>query len=84
MSSGSYNYLSCTADESALELLESRGDVAQMLQRLPQLEYATQAAQATESILRELGKLSQVIAESEQKIKESERRIKLTNESAVW
>ncbi|MDV2996952.1 MAG: hypothetical protein N4J56_006657 [Chroococcidiopsis sp. SAG 2025] len=44
MSSGSYNYLYCTADESASELLESRGDVAQMLQCLRQLEYANSSS----------------------------------------
>ncbi|MDV2997046.1 MAG: hypothetical protein N4J56_006751 [Chroococcidiopsis sp. SAG 2025] len=68
MSSGSYNYLSCTADESASELLESRGDVAQMLQCLRQLEYATQAAQVTESLLKELDEFKQLLAQSEPKI----------------
>ncbi|PSB49463.1 hypothetical protein C7B80_01595 [Cyanosarcina cf. burmensis CCALA 770] len=68
MSGGSYNYLYCVADESALELLEQLSDVEAMLQRLRQLDYANEAAQATESLLKELDEFKQLLAQSEPKI----------------
>jgi hypothetical protein len=83
MSGGSYNYLCYKADESALELLESRGDVEKMLQRLRQLDYAVRAAQVTEDLLKDLDQLNQLRVQFDRKIEEYERKIKPKRQSLI-
>lgn len=73
MSGGSYNYLSSKVGDS--ELLESYEDVEAMLQRLQELEYASEVAKETESVLADFDTLKQL---------EAKIQAKSRNLASVW